>query len=363
MERQLRASGHPAAIAWRRLAGSSMSPDRISTFERRWKRKTARPVYRLRSENPTFDVIAKPCKPDEANRTTVIYRDLLQHLPIRYPRLLGDVKDEKDDRVWLFLELVEGTEYRPSMAEHRRLAGTWLATLHTTSSHCGSSAALAGFDYLYDIESRSIAEHLDTADALLPEVADNPALGSKDRLVLQSLALQCMALRQHWSALTAFSHATPRTLVHGDFCVSNILVQPRDDAGALVVFDWQRSGWASPAFDLTRFLGSWADPDIEAYLTVARRSWPGLDAATIRRLAYVGEILRWIEALRWEVDRLRYDWIDEPMGRLRVYERWMNDIQVAAPWHANDALENGVWHSVVPYERPRRLPQGAPVHA
>ncbi len=352
---------HPAAVAWRKLAGSEARPDEIVAFERRWKKRRARPVYRLqRRTEPAFDVVAKPCRSDEALRTAVIYRHLLPYVPIRCPHLLGIVPGDADDRSWLFFEWVEAMEYEPADRAHRRLAGRWLATLHTTAAEVCGGTRIARLDYLYDLDSPGLREHLSTIAALLDDALTGGAFSDDDARLLRSLDEGRAALERHWSALEDFTRSVPRTLVHGDFCVSNMLVSHED---RLVVFDWQRSGWASPAFDLTRFLGSWADPDLEAYLDVTGRHWPGFDAGTVRRLAYVGEILRWVEAVRWDVAQLGGEWTEGPLSRLRVYQRWMRDILEAAPWTDDAPLGGSGWRSAVPYERPARLAPGAPVHA
>jgi thiamine kinase-like enzyme len=365
--------------AWEQLAGTAADPDEVVELERTWKKHKARPVYRLsRQGAPAFRVIAKPCRRDEADRTRVIYRDILSRLPFRVPDLLGFVPCGRSDRVWLFLEDIEGAEYQPERAEHRRLSGTWLAKLHVEASRL-PTPAVAARPYLYDISSAGIREHLESSRSLLEE-ARSARLDREHqgRSVLESLSRQCAQLDEDWEALRELCANVPRTLVHGDFCVSNMLVvdsavdpsqtepsglEGHREAPELVVFDWQRSGWAVPAFDLTRFLGSWADPDLRAYLEVVGREWPQLDARTVFRLAYVGEIFRWIEALRWGLERLRDVPGRESTELLAIYEAWMSDIRAVAPWDDSHSSRRPPWRSAVPYGRPRRLAPGASVHS
>jgi hypothetical protein len=355
---------HPAVLAWQTMAGGSSVPEEVQPVQRAWKKKAARVVYRLKGViGSGATVIAKPCTVDEAARTALIYREILPYVPVRCPQMLGSVDGERSNEAWLFLEEVAGEEYRPSRPEHRRLSGAWLAILHTAASEAGATPRLAESDYLYDTSSARIAAYLRTARDVLLEVRSNPAMERHDLGVLRSIATQCDDVEGHWPELGSFCLTFPSTLVHGDFCVSNMLVHEEGGHESLVVFDWQRAGWASPAFDLTRFLGSWVDPDMRSYLSIVRRHWPAMDVRAVRRLAYVGEILRWIEAIRWEVERLRYDWVVEPMSRMRIYERWMDDNRRAAPWHDSPPLEEGEWRSVVPYSRPMGLPRGAPVHS
>jgi aminoglycoside phosphotransferase (APT) family kinase protein len=285
------------------------------------------------------------------------------------------------DRVWLFVEAVEGSEYRPELAAHRRLAGTWLATLHVEASRL-RTPALAARPYLYDVASAGIHRHLERAGTLLDEaLATRPRGATHGRRLLASLSRHCELLRDHWEALRALAGTVSPTLVHGDYCVSNLLIveagagsdgssrprgRPVASAGqpglGMVVFDWQRSGWAAPAFDLTRFLGSWVAPDLEAYLDIAGREWRELDKTTVLRLAYVGEILRWIEAVRWELERLEHRCLEDTVSLLEIYEAWMDDIRSVAPWTDEGLLADRPWRSVVPYGRPSRLAPGAPVH-
>ena len=172
-------------------------------------------------------------------------------------------------------------------------------------------------------------------------MSSNPKLDRRDLGVLESIRNQLEELDVNWQEMNAYCLTFPRTLVHGDLLCQNMRIRSNGQVSVAVLFDWERSGWGIPALDLTRFLGSRLNPDLRAYLSVLQSYQISMDAKGIRRLAYVGEIFRWLDAVRWETENLQWEWIDGPMHRMRIYKQWMDDISRAAPWIDNPALAAG----------------------
>jgi hypothetical protein len=65
----------------------------------------------------------------------------------------------------------------------------------------------------------------------------------------------------HWDDVCAAFSAAPRTLVHGDYRLDNVLF---DDEGNAAMIDWQLAAWGRGAYDLALFLAGSVD-------TVVRR--------------------------------------------------------------------------------------------
>lgn len=346
------AHDHPAFLAWRSLTRGRSCPEDVQPVVRSWrkpKKKKPKPIFRLTGlEDLEHPVIAKCCRPEVAARELAVYTEILPQAPVQAPRLLGSVSASDGSCTWLFLEDVMGADYSPSLENHRELAGKCLGLLHYGTTAATRASRLARLGYLYDTGPEGIYSFLRSTLDLLPEVKSNPMLAPADRDTLTQIASQCRALKADWPELDNFCRTGARTLVHGDLLIPNLRVRSNGSGPAVVVFDWERAGWGVPAIDLTRFLGSDLDPDLGAYLDIARHFDSTLDTKTVRRLAYVGEVFRWLEAVRWEVENLRWEWVEKPMHRLRTYELWMNDIARAAPWRDNPALAEGDWRSFLP---------------
>ena len=336
-------NAHPAVVAWQRFSGASSTPD-VERIRKGWKKRHARPVYRLSGIRAVaFPIIAKHCRPDEAARTVAIYEGVLADTALSHPELVGSLEDGKNS-TWLFVEEVRGEAYRSSVAAHRRLAAHWLATMHSVASR-SDSRQLDSFGYLYDFGPGRIFDFLAVIRCTLSEVLSNPVLAPEDLDLLDLASSQAETLERNWPALAALCDTVPRTLVHGDFCGANIRIRVVDGRPSLAVFDWEKAGWATPVLDLSMFLSRRVAPDTATYLDVIRPVWPGADLLTLRRLAYVGEVFRWIDAMRWEVERLRYEWVEGPLSRVAAYARRMDQICRAAPWRHNPALADGEWRT------------------
>ncbi len=109
-------------------------------------------------------------------------------------------------------------------------------------------------------------------------------------------------------------------------------IRPGLNGSTLLGFDWHEGGWGVQALDLAKFLGYTVNPDVGAYCAIVQQRWPNMDFSTVQRLGYVGEVFRCMASIRWEVERLRYEWVERSMVTLRIYSEWLNDVIQAEPW-------------------------------
>ena len=227
-------------------------------------------------------------------------RLLLKEYPARATRPTGDHDDAREIEAyrrllgpagigpalhasgpdWLVLDLIEGVELW-QVGELPRWEGvaTWLGALHRrfTGHEIELRAAVPRL-----LDERAYARWLERAASRLDGVLD--------------LAV-CRA------ALTELA-ALPRTLVHGEFYPSNVLV-----AGDRVVpIDWETAGVGPGVLDLAALLTGW-DEDAAQRLV---RAYGGADerALDCARLALA---LRWLgSAPEWTPPaEHRYDWLGE----------------------------------------------------
>jgi aminoglycoside phosphotransferase (APT) family kinase protein len=171
-------------------------------------------------------------------------------------------------------------------------------------------------------------EHLRSARHTILRNLANPALSSDDLTVLQAIVAQCDLLEVRWSQVETCCEAIPSTLVHGDFRPKNVHVRA-DHAGlALFPLDWETAGWGVPAPDLARV-------DLTSYWSVVRECWPKLDLQALQQLANLGNVFRWLAAIRWESTTSEYEGLARPianMASVRVCHAALSDAIQAVQW-------------------------------
>ena len=318
-----------AVRAWNGLGGARTEPLGVETLQE----ETTRSVFRLQGAGPAGSaVVAKRCPRVVALKEFFVYADLLPRLPFPSVRVHGFVAEAGGDYAWLFMEDAAGEPYDPHREDHRAAAGHWLGLMHT------AAADLTPPTELPDRGPAHFRRDLQAACDTIELTRVNPALTADDLTLLENILFHCRLLAAHWDELEGFCSRMPRTLVHADFKEAHIHMRRDPDGLSPLLFDWHEAGWGVPVLDVAKFLGYSVDPDLAAYGAVVKDRWPALDLATIRRLGFVGEACRCVASTRWEVERLRYPWVEGPMATLRVYLDWMSDVVRAEPWAENAAL-------------------------
>jgi hypothetical protein len=335
---------HPSVAAWNKLQPQRVEPKEIDIVKRGKKTN----VYRLTGVGPQgSDVVAKRCRQDKALVERVIYERVLPHLPTRTLRYYGCLADAEDDCSWLFLEDAGTETYSPYIEEQRMLAARWLGLLHLTASRLPIQRLLPdrgpGF-YLEELRS--------TRDTILQNLA-SPALQADDVAVLQAIVSQYNVLESRWRQVEALCNRMPQTLVHGDFTERNVHFRRLEDNAVLLPFDWEVTGWGTPAVDIAQLIrfrkleqgavyvpftperADWSTPAIDlgqfidrsvstqiaAYLSVVRPCWPWLDVQDLKQLAAIGTIFRLINSITWEQSGIVFDlWESHGLGH--KYAKW-----------------------------------------
>jgi hypothetical protein len=313
-----------AALTWQGLGEGRLTPESVEVLQD----ERLRTVYRLRGCGPTgADVIAKRCRHVVALKECTIYEKVLSQLAaVPTVKFFGFAAEEDAKYAWVFLEDAGGEAYSPDRADHRLLAGRWLGLLHT------EGAELAKPTWLRDPGPACFKPHLQATFDTIQETSSNPHLAPSDVGVLETIDAQCRVVASRWDELEAFCERMPRTVVHGDFKEDHLRIRQSPTGALLLCFDWHEGGWGVPALDLAKFLGYAVNPDIGAYCAIVQERWSEFDQSAVKRLGFVGEAFRCLASIRWEVERLRYEWVEAPMATLRIYTGWLNDIIKAEPW-------------------------------
>jgi thiamine kinase-like enzyme len=268
---------HPAVRAWQAL-GSSESIARAELLCE--SKKTA--AFRLArpGEQP---VIAKWQAIDVVARERAVYTRILPTVRMDRLSYLGSLTKEGDPMGWTFLEDAGEHEFSFSRPEHRRLAATWLARLHSQSA----VLAAASVPSLY---RPSVADYLERLRAAKDRIA---AWGSRlDKSVL-ALARVVAA----WELVERAWCAQPAAFVHGDFQEKNIRIGEGAGGGELIVLDWDMAAIAVPAVDL--FWMVWFPDALEQYRCALGRA--RVDESDAVRAARLGAVLRAVDVLDWNV--------------------------------------------------------------
>jgi len=174
--------------------------------------------------------LAKPRFVHDPAREIAVYRLILDRHRLGTPRHLGSIVEPRRGRYWLFLEHVPGMQLRWATDDGSwERTATWLATLHTTlrGERDRGDVPLLVHDRAFLMRWLTRARRFAaTAD---PSRTKRLAwIGSGYHRVVDLLV------------------SLPRTVVHGQFYPSNVLVDEASPSGRICALDWEVAG-AGPA--------------------------------------------------------------------------------------------------------------------
>lgn len=300
--------GHPVTRAWLAVHPQGVPPDKIEVI----KEQGQSAAYRLSNGAGSDTVIAKRSPADDHATELGFYMRVLPALAIETPHCHGSITDE--DGCWLFLDDVGDACYQPERPSHRRLAGKWLAALHSAPE-----------ELRQDVPERGLAYHLEalrSTHAALESTVGHPAVGLGGERTLSLILQDLEAIDTVWPELEAASLPLNDGLVHGDFVPKNVRVMRRSGSETLVAFDWGTSGWGPPGTDLSEFDGRDMRDGLAAYLSRIGGTHPGIALADVVRAGAAGFVLRLIRAICWEAENLRYGRTEHALESLPVYDRY-----------------------------------------
>jgi len=245
--------------------------------------------------------LAKPSFLFDSAREPAVYRTVLPDAPAGPARYLGSVVKHEGE-AWLFVEWVDGRElYQVGDRALWVQVARWLGDLH------GSLVP--------DVEHRVGQAHLLEHDAAYYErwisrarrfAADGGGASDAARF-LDGLAKRYDEIVQALLAL-------PRTVVHGDFFASNVLVSGAADTVRVAPVDWELAAVGSGLTDLAALIsGDWTEAERDE-MTAAYASRPGVAPFSAReldlaRLQLAVQCLGWAPADWVAPEGHRHDWL------------------------------------------------------
>jgi aminoglycoside phosphotransferase (APT) family kinase protein len=250
--------------------------------------------------------LAKPEFLHEALREPAVYARLLAPAALGTPRCYGSFADSEAGRHWLFVEWVEGRElYQVGERELWQAAAAWLGTMHR---HFAEQSGRGQDNFLLDYDPTYYRRWIDRARSFAGVSGQSPAR----RRSVEWLAPRYEAACEELLAL-------PRTIVHGEFYASNVLVagDPADPRVAPV--DWELAASAPGVIDLAALVsGGWSDQDrgaiAAAYRTTAGPFSPSPRGLDLARLYLAVHWLGWAEPSWTPPPGQRQDWLGEALS-------------------------------------------------
>lgn len=249
--------------------------------------------------------LAKPGFLHDPEREPGVYRSLLRGAPAGPPEFFGALLES--GRHWLFLEWVEGRElFQVGERELWEEAARWLARFHLAMAP----------DLDRHREEGRLIEHDDTFYALWIERAREFAPDAK--------AVEWLAAR-HAKVVEALL-AQPRTVIHGEFYASNVLVASgsgptpvgKESDARVAPVDWELAAVGSGLSDLAALVSGWPADDREA-IAAAYASEPGVPPfgspdLDLARLQVAIQWLGWAPPEWKPPEEKRYDWLGEAVA-------------------------------------------------
>ncbi|HEY6550186.1 MAG TPA: hypothetical protein VIY71_03185 [Solirubrobacterales bacterium] len=249
--------------------------------------------------------LAKPRFLHDARREAAVYASVLAPAGLGAPRYYGSISEPEKDRHWLFVEWVEGRElYQVGERRLWEAAARWLANAHVTfrqklELHVETS-------HLLDYDERYYWRWMERAREF-----SRPGQSTTSDRSLEWLASRYAEVVEPLLAL-------PKTVLHGEFYASNVLVAGEESAPRVAPVDWELAASGPGLVDLAALVsGGWEDEDREAIVD-AYRSTPGVDFSArqldLARLHLAIQWLGWAPPGWVPPEGQRHDWLGEALA-------------------------------------------------
>jgi len=256
--------------------------------------------------------LAKPEFLHDPRREPAVYAELLASAASGAPSYYGSVIEPEAGRHWLFIEWVEGRElYQVGERELWEEAARWLARFHLAMAPQLDRHRREG--RLIDHDAGFYRRWIERASEFAARSGD------------ESAAAVAWLRERHEPVVEALL-ALPRTVLHGEFYASNVLVAadfdhppPVTESDVRVApVDWELAAAGPGLTDLAALVGGWPEADREA-LVAAYAGEPGVPSFTPRAL----DLARLQVAIQWlgwappewvPPEGQRHDWLSEAIA-------------------------------------------------
>jgi hypothetical protein len=251
--------------------------------------------------------LAKPEFLHDPRREPAVYASLLEPAALGAPRYWGSVVEPERERYWLFVEWVEGRElYQLGELELWQEAARWLARLHTqlapeVERHAEVVPLLNHDAAFYRRWMRRALEFARAPEGPVAWTRGVGWLAERHGVVVEALL------------------ALPRTVVHGEFYASNVLVATDTAQPRVAPVDWELAAVGPGLTDLAALLsGDWVEENRRALAAAYGAAGASLEGLEFARLQLAIQWLGWAPPEWVPPEGQRHDWLGEAV---RLAER------------------------------------------
>jgi thiamine kinase-like enzyme len=249
--------------------------------------------------------VAKPRFLHDPEREPEVYRALLSQAPAGPPEFLGAVLE--GDRRWLFVEWIEGRElFQVGERELWEEAARWLARFHVALAP--ERERLVREARLLDHDAAFYRRWIERAREFAADSQPIEWLAARHEQVVEALLAQA------------------RTVLHGEFYASNVLVASdsghsplgQESDARVAPVDWELAATGTGLSDLAALVSGWPEED-RAAIAAAYATEPGVPAFSSRDLdlARLQVAIQWLgwAPPEWEPpEGQRHDWLGEAVA-------------------------------------------------
>jgi thiamine kinase-like enzyme len=250
--------------------------------------------------------LAKPEFLHDPLREPAVYASVLEPRGFG-PRYYGAAIDAGAERYWLFVERVDGRElYQVGDLELWQAAARWLGEMHASLGDALQEEAEGA--RLIDYDQRYCRRWIERAREFA---------AASDQAQSRSDGLEWISER--YDPVVEGLLELPRTVIHGEFYASNVLVAGVAPALRVCPVDWELTAAGPGLVDLAALIsGDWAEEERGAIVS-AYRSAPGVAPFSSRqldlaRLHLAVQWLGWAPPSWSPPEGQRHDWLGEALA-------------------------------------------------
>jgi Ser/Thr protein kinase RdoA (MazF antagonist) len=250
----------------------------------------------------------KPTHVYDGMREVLVYRALLADREPDVPFLYGVVRARgATPGSWLLLERIRGRElYQFEAIERWEEVAAWLAGFHARGQAITRFQVACRAARLLEYTPRLLRGWYSRACQFASARAEKGTRRALERLAGPYLRAVDFVLQ------------LPRTLIHGDFYPSNVLLEEKGGSAVVRPVDWELAGFGPGLFDLAALTaGDWSEPARDRIAAAYREALPTeyrTDRATFESSLQACRLIVAVQWLGWGADwtpphEHRTDWL------------------------------------------------------
>jgi hypothetical protein len=247
--------------------------------------------------------LPKEAQEQRRRRELDVYRMLIGDAAVGTARYYGSVWDEEEDRYWLLLELVEGTELRSLSVEHWIPPAGWLGRLQ--GHFAGSQVVAEPPPFLLRHDAAFFRTKGESARRSVERIA--PALTARMAKVLEG-----------YEQIVGIMAEQEPTLVHGAYRPANILIDRSNGRLRICPIDWELAAVGSALYDLAFFCDGFEPPILDQMWDAYEEQLElaGLRAPDRAELQRVVDCFRVYRVIAWLAPAVEKRYSEDDVERL-----------------------------------------------